>query len=86
MIDQAVWQFMVDLEAEVARARDLFPDNQHMLAALSEEAGEVAKALIDHSRGDTNAHEVYVECVQTAAMAVRVALEGDPSFPYKGPE
>lgn len=71
--------------AEVLRARELFPGNQYMLAALSEEAGEVARALLDHARGHKTALEVFVECVQVAAMAIRVAVEGDSAFPYEIP-
>ncbi len=77
---------------EVTRARQKFPNNKHMLAALVEEVGEVANALLerDYCEGEpTNASEhlthdrhVWKECVQAAAMCVRVATEGDPSFQY----
>jgi hypothetical protein len=54
-----------------------------MLAALTEEVGELAQALIDHSRGKTTASHVFKEAIQVAAMAIRVAEEGDASFPYE---
>jgi hypothetical protein len=72
-----------DIRSEVERARAKFPSNQHMLAALTEEVGEFAQALIDHSREKKSAADVYVEAVQVATMAIRIALEGDASFPYK---
>lgn len=77
-------RFLIDVIEETHRARKLFPTNEHQLAAFSEEAGEVAKAFIDHSRGDGTAEELYTECVQAAAMALRLAIDGDQSFPYGG--
>lgn len=83
-LDKDLFEFLLEVASEVHRARELFPTNKYMLAALSEEAGEVANALIEHSRGTLTDKDVWEECVQTAAMAVRVALEGDPSFSYPG--
>ena len=67
---------------EVIRSGELFPTNRHQLAAFNEEAGEVNKAFIDHSFGKGSAADLKTECVQTAAMAMRLILEGDQSFPY----
>ena len=67
---------------ELASARRVFPENEHMLAALVEKVGELAQALIDHSRGSKTAPELYKEAIQVACMAIRVATEGDASFPY----
>lgn len=74
--------FDADVSAELARARAKFPGNTLQLAALSEEVGELAKALLDHRSGKGTAEEVYAEAVQVAAMACRVAVEGDSTFPY----
>jgi hypothetical protein len=60
---------------ELARARGKFPSSIHSFAALVEEVGELGKALI--SEGDGS---VYAEAMQTAVMAIRVAVEGDSSF------
>ena len=88
-------KFLNDVVDEVDRARDKFPDNKHMYAALAEEAGEVANALLerDYKHHDEkplgNAgydRHVWDECVQTAAMCLRVATEGDPSFRYRPPD
>lgn len=73
----------MNITAEVAGARAKFPTNQHKLAALTEELGELAQALIDHSRGKASPLDVYTEAMQVAAMAVRIAEEGDASFPYR---
>lgn len=45
------------------------------MTALTEEVGELAKALLDESD-----QRVYEEAVQVAVMALRVATEGDPSL------
>lgn len=68
-------EFMQEVLAEVKRARAAFPSNEHVAHALTEEAGEAIKALMDEG---TDA--VVAECVQAAAMALRVALEGDPTL------
>ena len=43
-------KFLSAVEAEVASARDKFPTDEHQLAALVEEVGELAQALINHDR------------------------------------
>lgn len=78
-----------DIVDEVKAARAKFPDPRLSLAALTEEVGELAQAALELERLDPNAplrvafaraHDVYREAVQVAAMAIRVATEGDPSF------
>ncbi len=73
------------IKAELAYARKKFPHNTHMLAALTEEVGELAKALLEHHRGELPREDVLSEAVQVAAMAIRVATEGDASFNYRMP-
>lgn len=68
-------QFTYDVSTEVLRAREKFPDPYGVMCALTEEVGELAKALMDEPRA-----RVYKEAVQVAAMAARLALEGDPSL------
>jgi NTP pyrophosphatase (non-canonical NTP hydrolase) len=77
--------FAERVEAELSSARGKFPMNEMQLAALVEEVGELAQALIDHSRGKTTAEHVYAEAVQVAAMAQRIAEEGSGEFPYSTP-
>lgn len=83
------WQTELTLKSigdEVARAREKFPDATHALAALQEEVGELANALIELQRGNAacaadGADAVRAEAIQVAAMAVRIIEEGDPEFP-----
>lgn len=63
------------IQAELARARRKFPSSEGSLAALTEEVGELAKAVLDESRD-----RIIAEAVQVAAMAIRVAIEGDPTL------
>jgi hypothetical protein len=67
--------FLDEVADEHARATAKFPDPGCSLAALTEEAGEVAKAMLDEP-----SDRVRKECVQLATMAARVALEGDPTM------
>ena len=81
-----VW---ADIEAELNRARSKFPNNEHMLAALTEEVGELAQALlhINYEPEKGKMHEdIYKEAIQVAVMAIRVATEGDSTLPAYHPE
>lgn len=62
---------------EVARARAKFPNNAHLLAALVEEVGELAKALLEGG----NSVDAKAEAIQVACVAVRIIEEGDADFP-----
>ncbi len=75
--------FTEHLGAEVARARIKWPGNADKLAAMSEEAGEVARAMLRHKHEGGSAAEVWREAVQLAAMALRVATEGTAEMPYR---
>jgi NTP pyrophosphatase (non-canonical NTP hydrolase) len=66
--------FAAEVIAEVQRARKKFPSNEHLTVALMEEAGEVAKAQLERA---ANLRE---ECVQSACVAARIAIEGDADF------
>lgn len=63
------------IQRELSRARHLFPSPAGSLAALTEEVGELAKAVLDESQD-----RVIAEAVQVAVMAIRVATEGDPTL------
>lgn len=67
--------FLDLVEKEALRARTLFPRPHGLLAALHEESGEVAKAMLDEPW-----ENVRTECVQLAAMCLRLATEGDPTL------
>jgi hypothetical protein len=72
---------MGDLAEEVCRAREKFPKNGHMLAALAEEIGELAKALLE---GEPN-EAIRMEALQVACVAIRIAEEGDDDYPSAKP-
>ena len=78
--DALVWNFLFDVAQEIQRARQKFPTNAHLCAALTEETGEVARALLDGSPGQRHLRE---ECVQVACVAARIAIEGDGDFGAK---
>ena len=76
-------QALEDVVDEIGRAIEKFPDNKHQLTAMNEEVGELNQAILENHHGDVTAREVYEEAIQVAAMAIRVATEGDHSFDYE---
>lgn len=68
-------QFLKAVAAEVKRARTKFPGRNATNAALVEEVGEVSTALMFEPWNG-----VVAEAVQVAAMACRLATEGDATF------
>ena len=68
-------KFLKLVAAEVKRARKKFPGENATNAALVEEVGEVSTALMFEPWD-----AVIAEAVQVAAMAVRLATEGDSTF------
>lgn len=71
---------LYELQREVMRARDKFPTNRHRLAALVEEVGELAKALLENQ----GLERIRAEAVQVAATAARIMEEGDADFDTEG--
>jgi len=67
--------FIFSVKAEYYRVLGLFPGDNLNSMALSEEYGELVKALMDESWVS-----VYKEAVQTAAMCARVTIQGDRSL------
>lgn len=72
--------FQTAVREELKEARRKFPNPDWLFAALVEEVGELAKALLDHRLGEVLFEDVVEEAIQVAAMAQRIAVEGDPSF------
>lgn len=64
------------IREEIARARKKFPSNIHLLAALTEEVGELAQSLLD----DDPLELIQAEAMQVACVAIRIMEEGDGSF------
>jgi hypothetical protein len=83
-MEQRAQRFFADAWSETQRARGLFPGNTLQLAALHEEVGELSDAYLDWYCGDPDSN-VRTEAVQVAAMACRVATEGDSTMPYVPP-
>lgn len=72
------------IRGELQQAREAFPNTHYMHAALIEEVGELAKALMEHSLdGSVTAAEVFHEAIQVATMAIRIGTEGDRDFSYE---
>lgn len=78
-----------DIALELNKARDKFPGSRHNMNALTEEVGELAKALLqinyETHKGVTQ-EDVYWEAIQVASMAIRIATEGDSTLPAYDPE
>lgn len=69
---KTITEFLSDVFYELERAQSKYPAPNPNVAALSGECGEVCEAM--NKEPFVN---VYTECVQTAAVAARLALEGD---------
>lgn len=67
--------FLIDVAKEINRARKIHR-NEHMMAGLMEECGELAKAL-QENHGPIR---VWIEATHVACVAARIALEGDGDF------
>ena len=76
-------QFLNAIVEEAKKARAKWPDSVHSVAALTEEVGELAKAILQHKYEKQDPHKVWREAVQVAFMAMRVATEGDSTFDYR---
>ena len=67
------------INVEVMKARTRFPGNKHLLAALTEEVGELAQAMLQNKSRD----EITKEAIQVACVAIRIIEEGDAAFDSK---
>jgi nicotinic acid phosphoribosyltransferase len=68
-------EFTAAVQKEIAHARTKFPGSEANGPAMIEEVGEVCKALMYEPW-----QNVVAECVQVAAMAQRLATEGDDTM------
>lgn len=71
-----------DLAVEILFARSKFPGNRFLLAALMEEVGELAQAML---QGKSEA-EINAEAIQVACVALRIFEEQDATFADLKPE
>ena len=67
---------LCDLAEELCAARKKFPGNALLLAALAEEVGELARALLQRQGKE----RVQREALQVACVAIRIFEEGDATF------
>lgn len=64
------------ISEELKRGRAKFPGRRFLLAALTEEVGEVARAYLQRQPRS----KVVAEAVQVAGLAIRIIEEGDSTF------
>lgn len=68
---------------ELVADRTADPGTTHRLATLMEKVGLLSTAMAQHDSGlGTTTQEVLRAAVQVAAMAIRVATEGDGNYLY----
>lgn len=77
-------QVMVEMEQAKAKFPTWPTDPLHALAVLGEEFGELTKAMLQltYEPHKTSVVEVRKEAIQTAAMALRLAMSLD-QYEYK---
>lgn len=68
-------ELLQQIDDELSRGAARYPDPSGLLAALVEEVGELSKALIAEPRD-----RVQAEAIQVAALAIRIATQGDPTL------
>lgn len=83
---------MKEVQAEMARATAKFPtwptDPLHALAVLGEEFGELTKDMLQlcYEPHKTSRENVRKEAIQTATMALRLAMSLDVYDYKRGPQ
>ncbi len=64
------------IEQALVKGRTKFPGRRFLLAALTEEVGEVARALLQKAPHE----KLCEECAQVAGLCIRIMEEGDGTF------
>lgn len=82
-------EFLFLLVAEVQKARAKFPQPEYTMTALTEEVGELARACLHQVQASEPTpyarDNILKEAVQVAAVAMRLATEGDQSLSLDPP-
>lgn len=78
------YQFAENVYAEQKHAAEKFPNGNNLLAALMEEVGELAEALLKIQESGESPENVYKEGVQVAATVYRLLALGEKTFEYTG--
>lgn len=68
-------ELLQGIRKEAMQGIESYPDANGLMVALMEEVGELARAMMSEPRD-----RVRDEAVQVAALAIRIALEGDPTL------
>jgi len=78
--------FVLRVLAEVTKARAKFGEQPSTITglALGEESGEAQRALLHIYEGKGGEDPLYLECYQTAAMALRLATESADRVQWAG--
>lgn len=77
-------QFCEKVYVEKNFAEKKFPNGKNLLAALMEEVGELAEALLKIEESGHSPEEVYKEGIQVAAIVYRLIVEGEETYKYNG--
>jgi NTP pyrophosphatase (non-canonical NTP hydrolase) len=74
--------FLNAVANEVVLTRTKYPDNNLLMNALTEEVGELARALLEYYWDPTPEKKTNIktEAVQVGTMAMRIYSEGDRSL------
>lgn len=83
--EEVVWRVILKkVRDETKRARAKYPSADFMLAALTEETGEVAQAILDYQYGNDTIDHIEVEIIQAMTCLSRLLFEGSKEFKFKG--
>lgn len=68
-------EMLQSIRKEAMQGSESYPDASGLMMALMEEVGELARAMMSEPR-----ENIRAEAVQVAALAIRIAIEGDPTL------
>lgn len=80
MIDKVI----KDVINEMTRSQMAYPTNEIRFSVLTEEIMELYQAWNDREMVKVTDAEIYLEGVQSMAMLLRLLVEGDSKYKYKG--
>jgi len=76
-ISQPDYDFLTSVAHALIHARGKYPGNKHRYIAFTGECGESFYAMEKYIKGTGTVDELRDELIQAAAMACRLAVEGD---------
>jgi NTP pyrophosphatase (non-canonical NTP hydrolase) len=78
-MDKYIIKLFKDSVEEAKRAKKKFPKPELLLTAMTEEHGELVKAIMDCRQGKASQEDIKQEMIQLIAMIIRLFNEGDPA-------